>query len=534
MGCVPCKERAAGKGQPGGDGPSLQPPGSQYDPDPTQPGAIFTRIPDFNNFQGPAVPSAPSFTGLGGFTSNMLQTRSGGITGGGVTLFIALYDYEARTEDDLTFQKGEKFHIINNTEGDWWEARSLSSGATGYIPSNYVAPVDSIQGHLPHSGERDNERYGTGRDTGWCPASLPDPHPHAGAYSLSIRDWDEAKGDHVKHYKIRKLDNGGYYITTRAQFDTVQQLVQHYVERAAGLCCRLAMPCHKGTPKLADLSVKTKDVWEIPRESLQLLKKLGNGQFGEVWMGTWNGTTKVAVKTLKPGTMSPEAFLEEAQIMKRLRHDKLVQLYAVVSEEPIYIVTEFMSQGSLLDFLKDGDGRYLKLPQLVDMAAQIAAGMAYIERMNYIHRDLRAANILVGDNLVCKIADFGLARLIEDDEYTARQGAKFPIKWTAPEAALFGRFTIKSDVWSFGILLTELVTKGRVPYPGMNNREVLEQVERGYRMQCPGSCPPSLHELMVQCWKREPEERPTFEYLQSFLEDYFTATEPQYQPGDNQ
>ncbi|KAJ6650683.1 hypothetical protein lerEdw1_004927 [Lerista edwardsae] len=338
-------------------------------------------------------------------------------------------------------------------------------------------------------------------------------------------------------------------------------------------------------PKLADLSVKTKDVWEIPRESLQLIKKLGNGQFGEVWMefndglchlltmacpnlrpqtrglsrdaweivresirfdkklgmgcfgdvwmGTWNGTTKVAVKTLKPGTMSPEAFLEEAQIMKRLRHDKLVQLYAVVSEEPIYIVTEFMSQGSLLDFLKDGDGRFLKLPQLVDMSAQIAAGMAYIERMNYIHRDLRAANILVGDNLVCKIADFGLARLIEDNEYTARQGAKFPIKWTAPEAALYGKFTIKSDVWSFGILLTELVTKGRVPYPGMNNREVLEQVERGYRMQCPGNCPPSLHELMVQCWKKEPEERPTFEYLQSFLEDYFTATEPQYQPGDN-
>ncbi|XP_059724634.1 tyrosine-protein kinase Fgr isoform X1 [Haemorhous mexicanus] len=537
MGCVPCKERGAGKGQAGGEGGSLQPPASQYDPDPTQPGAIFTRIPDFNNFQGPAVPSAPSSAEPGGFTSSVQPAWSGAVSGGGVTLFIALYDYEARTEDDLTFQKGEKFHIINNTEGDWWEARSLSSGATGYIPSNYVAPVDSIQAeewYFGKIGRKDAERqllcHGNSRGT----FLIRESETTKGAYSLSIRDWDEAKGDHVKHYKIRKLDSGGYYITTRAQFSTVQQLVQHYIERAAGLCCRLAVPCHKGTPKLADLSVKTKDVWEIPRESLQLLKKLGNGQFGEVWMGTWNGTTKVAVKTLKPGTMSPEAFLEEAQIMKRLRHDKLVQLYAVVSEEPIYIVTEFMSQGSLLDFLKDGGGRYLKLPQLVDMAAQIAAGMAYIERMNYIHRDLRAANILVGDNLVCKIADFGLARLIEDDEYTARQGAKFPIKWTAPEAALFGRFTIKSDVWSFGILLTELVTKGRVPYPGMNNREVLEQVERGYRMQCPGSCPPSLHELMVQCWKREPEERPTFEYLQSFLEDYFTATEPQYQPGDNQ
>ncbi|NXE97252.1 YRK kinase, partial [Menura novaehollandiae] len=151
---------------------SLQPPASQYDPDPTQPGAIFTRIPDFNNFQGPAVPSALSFVGPGVFSSNTLQTRSGGITGGGVTLFIALYDYEARTEDDLTFQKGEKFHIINNTEGDWWEARSLSSGATGYIPSNYVAPVDSIQAeewYFGKIGRKDAERqllcHGSSRGT---------------------------------------------------------------------------------------------------------------------------------------------------------------------------------------------------------------------------------------------------------------------------------------------------------------------------------------------------------------------------------
>lgn len=97
---------------------------------------------------------------------------------------------------------------------------------------------------------------------------------------------------------------------------------------------------------------------------------------------------------------------------------------------------------------------------------QIACGMAYLEKAKYIHRDLAARNILVGDNNVCKVADFGLARVITEEEYTARQGAKFPIKWTAPEAALLGRFTIKSDVWSYGIVLYEMITYGHVPYPG--------------------------------------------------------------------
>ncbi|XP_007170556.2 tyrosine-protein kinase Fgr isoform X3 [Balaenoptera acutorostrata] len=357
----------------------------------------------------------------------------------------------------------------------------------------------------------------------WTPSRLKS------AFSLSIRDWDQARGDHVKHYKIRKLDTGGYYITTRAQFDSVQELVQHYLEVNDGLCHLLTAACTIVKPQTLGLA---KDAWEISRSSIALERRLGTGCFGDVWLGMWNGSTKVAVKTLKPGTMSPKAFLAEAQIMKLLRHDKLVQLYAVVSEEPIYIVTEFLCHGSLLEFLKDREGQGLRLPQLVDMAAQVAEGMAYMERMNYIHRDLRAANILVGERLLCKIADFGLARLIKDDEYNPQQGTKFPIKWTAPEAALFGRFTIKSDVWSFGILLTELITKGRVPYPGMNKREVLEQVEHGYHMPCPPGCPESLYEVMEQTWRLDPEERPTFDYLQSFLEDYFTSTEPQYQPGD--
>ncbi|KAJ3611594.1 hypothetical protein NHX12_021609 [Muraenolepis orangiensis] len=529
MGCVESKadKEGAAKCRPE---TSPQPPDpasaplvtGPYGPDPTQNPLAPTQpsgpsAPDaFNHAMAPfgGASSMTPFGGASAFSASVPNSFSGTISGG-VTFFVALYDYEARTE------------------GDWWEAHSISSGQKGYIPSNYVAPADSIQAeewYFGKMGRKDAERLilnpGNLRGT----FLVRESETTKGAFSLSIRDWDEVKGDSVKHYKVRKLDSGGYYITTRAQFHTLQKLVTHYTEHADGLCHRLTAVCPTVKPQTQGLA---RDAWEIPRDSLRLELRLGQGCFGDVWMGTWNGTTKVAIKTLKPGTMSPEAFLQEAQIMKKLRHDKLVPLFAVVSEEPIYIVTEYMAKGSLLDFLKEGDGKFLKLPMLVDMAAQIADGMAFIERMNYIHRDLRAANILVGDNLVCKIADFGLARLIEDNEYTARQGAKFPIKWTAPEAALYGRFTIKSDVWSFAILLTELVTKGRVPYPGMVNREVLEQVERGYRMPCPQGCPESLHDMMQLCWKKEPDERPTFEYIQSFLEDYFTATEPQYQPGDN-
>ncbi|XP_014858868.1 PREDICTED: proto-oncogene tyrosine-protein kinase Src-like isoform X1 [Poecilia mexicana] len=470
------------------------------------------------------------------------------ITPTGVTTFVALYDYESRTETDLSFKKGERLQILNNTrkincrEGDWWLANSLTTGKSGYIPSNYVAPSDSIQAEddlkltldsrwfFAKITRRDSERMLLALENRRGTFVVRESETTKGAYCLSVLDCDNTRGLNVKHYKIRKLDSGGFYITSRTPFATLQQLVNHYRKHADGLCHTLTDVCPVLKPQTQGLS---KDAWEIPRESLRLEVKMGQGCFGEVWRGTWNGVTQVAIKTLKPGTMSPEAFLQEAQVMKKLRHEKLVQLYAVVSEEPIYIVTEFMDQGSLLEFLKGQYSAMLRLPQLVDFASQIASGMAYVERMNYVHRDLRAANILVGDNLVCKVADFGLARLIEDNEYTARQGAKFPIKWTAPEAALYGRFTIKSDVWSFGILLVELATKGRVPYPGMVNREVLDQVERGYRMPCPTECPASLHELMLNCWRKEPEERPTFEYLQGFLEDYFTSTEPQYQPGDN-
>lgn len=461
---------------------------------------------------------------------NLQANNNNSIINSEKKIFIALYDYDARTNDDLGFQKGEHLEIIDDTQGDWWLAYSKTSGKQGYIPSNYVARFMSIEAEPWYFGKlrrvnADKKLLMPENEHGAF--IIRDSESRENDFSLSVRD-----ENCVKHYRIRQLDDGGFFIARRTAFRTLQELVEHYSKDADGLCVNLRAPCAKlDKPDTNDLSYKTKDHWEIERTSLSFGKKLGSGQFGQVFEGLWNGTTPVAIKTLKEGSMDPKDFLAEAQVMKELRHSNLIKLYAVCTqEEPILIVTELMQNGCLLDYLQTKQGKALSIKMLVNMAEQIAKGMAYLESMKYVHRDLAARNILVGERNAVKIADFGLARLIKENEYEARMGARFPIKWTAPEAATFNKFTTKSDVWSFGILLTELVTYGRVPYPGMTNSEVLQQVEKGMRMtheSMPG-CPKPLYDIMMECWHKDPQKRLTFEALQWKLDELFDTDSSEY------
>ena len=267
---------------------------------------------------------------------------------------------------------------------------------------------------------------------------------------------------------------------------------------------------------------------EIARGQIKLKSKLNEGQYCEVWEGTLRMITPVAVKMFKPGKVSTSKLLQEVTQMRKLNHPKLVKVYgACTKEEPIYFAMELMKE-SLINYLYlcDGEGS-LELVQVINIAAQVATVMAYLEKKNYIHQHLAARNILVGENGVFKVADYGLVRAFINDPYDDSTYV-YPIKWTAPEAAQYDRFSVKSDVWSFGILLTEIITKGRIPYPGMSNAEVLQQVQRGYRMPCPPGCPEKLYDIMLACWKDDPDSRLTFQTLQWQLEEFFTTDDAGY------
>uniref|UniRef100_A0AAQ5YUJ2 Ephrin type-A receptor 6 n=1 Tax=Amphiprion ocellaris TaxID=80972 RepID=A0AAQ5YUJ2_AMPOC len=296
---------------------------------------------------------------------------------------------------------------------------------------------------------------------------------------------------------------------------------------------------------------------EIDPCRIRIERVIGAGEFGEVCSGRLRTPGKkeiaVAIKTLKGGYVERQRrdFLREASIMGQFDHPNIIRLEGVVTKRkpftniyfditlhppsgviirslccvcvfagrPVMIVVEYMENGSLDSFLRQHDGHFTVI-QLVGMLRGIASGMKYLSDMGYVHRDLAARNILVNSNLVCKVSDFGLSRVLEDDPEAAytTTGGKIPIRWTAPEAISYRKFSSASDAWSYGIVMWEVMSYGERPYWEMSNQDVILSIEEGYRLPAPMGCPVALHQLMLHCWQKERNHRPKFTDVVSFLD----------------
>ncbi|XP_053133978.1 insulin receptor-related protein isoform X2 [Hemicordylus capensis] len=284
------------------------------------------------------------------------------------------------------------------------------------------------------------------------------------------------------------------------------------------------------------------DEWEVPREKITVLRELGQGSFGMVYEGIAKDIeqegeeTKVALKTVNELATTREQieFLNEASVMKAFRCHHVVRLLGVVSQgQPALVIMELMTRGDLKSYLRSlrpeaENNPGLPPPSLkamIQMAGEIADGMAYLNAKKFVHRDLAARNCMVSEDFTVKIGDFGMTRDIYETDYY-RKGGKglLPVRWMSPEALKDGIFNTHSDIWSFGVVLWEVATLAEQPYQGMSNEQVLHFVMDNGLLEKPENCPEKLHELMTGCWQQNPRLRPSFtQILESIKEEMSPA-----------
>uniref|UniRef100_A0A673C8B0 Fibroblast growth factor receptor n=1 Tax=Sphaeramia orbicularis TaxID=375764 RepID=A0A673C8B0_9TELE len=312
-----------------------------------------------------------------------------------------------------------------------------------------------------------------------------------------------------------------------------------------------------GSPMLSGVSeyeLPQDPRWELPRDRLVLGKPLGEGCFGQVVMGEALGldkekpncVTKVAVKMLKSDATEKDLsdLISEMEMMKIIgKHKNIINLLGACTQDgPLYVIVEYASKGNLREYLRarrppgmeycynpdQVPVENMSIKDLVSCAYQVARGMEYLASKKCIHRDLAARNVLVTEDNVMKIADFGLARDIHHiDYYKKTTNGRLPVKWMAPEALFDRIYTHQSDVWSFGVLLWEIFTLGGSPYPGVPVEELFKLLKEGHRMDKPSTCTHELYLMMRDCWHAVPSQRPTFKQLVEDLDRCLAMTSNQ-------
>ncbi|XP_054726150.1 tyrosine-protein kinase Fer isoform X6 [Anastrepha obliqua] len=313
-----------------------------------------------------------------------------------------------------------------------------------------------------------------------------------------------------KHFIVQTTADG-HFRFEGPPFPSIQELIMHQYQSELPVTVKSGAILRRAI---------CRERWELSNDDVVLLEKIGRGNFGDVYKAKLKSTKQdVAVKTCRM-TLPDEQkrkFLQEGRILKQYDHPNIVKLIGIcVQKQPIMIVMELVPGGSLLNYLRKNSNA-LTTRQQMGMCRDAAAGMRYLESKNCIHRDLAARNCLVDFENQVKISDFGMSR--EEEEYIVSDGMKqIPVKWTAPEALNFGKYTSLCDVWSYGILMWEIFSKGDTPYSGMSNSRARERIDAGYRMPAPENTPPEMYRLMLKCWAAEAEARPHFDEIYNVVD----------------
>ncbi|KAF1516167.1 Tyrosine-protein kinase SYK, partial [Eudyptes chrysocome] len=384
----------------------------------------------------------------------------------------------------------------------------------------------------------------------------------------------------VLHYRIDRDKTGKLSIPDGKRFDTLWQLVEHYSYKPDGLLRVLTIPCPQLGSENGELFLLTgggiisrlksytfpkagskkvphslfrflteealpmdTEVYESPyadpdemkpknvtldRKLLTLEEgELGSGNFGTVKKGFYKmkkGAKPVAVKILKNESNDPaikDELLREANVMQQLDNPYIVRMIGICEAEAWMLVMEMAELGPLNKFLQKN--RHVTEKNITELVHQVSMGMKYLEENNFVHRDLAARNVLLVTQHYAKISDFGLSKALSADEnyYKAQSHGKWPVKWYAPECMNFYKFSSKSDVWSFGVLMWEAFSYGQKPYKGMKGGEVAQMIERGERMERPEVCPTEVYDLMKLCWTYNVDDRPGFVAVELRLRNYY-------------
>uniref|UniRef100_A0A8D3CUB7 Tyrosine-protein kinase n=1 Tax=Scophthalmus maximus TaxID=52904 RepID=A0A8D3CUB7_SCOMX len=423
------------------------------------------------------------------------------------TQCVAKGDHRKPKPGELAYHKGDILTIVDiSTRKGFYKASHNTTGDEGLINSTNVRErealrVDPCLSLMP---------WFHGKISG--PEAVCKLQPAEDGLFL-VRESIRHPGDYVLcvsvsgvviHYRVIYQDSK-LTIDNTQYFYNLIDMIEFYSKDKGSIATTLLKPRQKQGTKSAELEL-SKSGWLLDITKLTLGANIGEGEFGAVYEGEYMGQ-RVAVKTIKCD-VTAQAFLQETAVMTKLQHKNLVRLLGVILHKGLHIVTELMRKGNLVNFLRTRGRSVVDSVQLLRFSLDVCEGMEYLESKKLVHRDLAARNVLVSDDCVAKVSDFGLTRL----DPKVSDNVKVPVKWTAPEA-LKKDVSLKSCYAAFPLPLNFLFCF----YPS-SLKEVKDTVEGGYRMQAPEDCPPGVYSLMTICWELEPRRRPAFHKLKEKLE----------------